>query len=78
MATGDQHGVCADLEGLDDQIEIDAPRAWQANDAHIRWIFQARGSGKIGSQVGAPIANVRNDLRLECGRLAHAMLSTIA
>ena len=70
MAAGDQHGVGANLEGLDDQVEVDPPRARQADDAHVGRIFQAGRARQVGAQVGAPVAHVGDDLRLELGSVS--------
>ena len=88
MASGDQDGVGADLESLDQQVEIDATSAGQPDDANVRRILQPGRSRQIGAQVSAPVANVSQDLRFEgrsfgtpglkLGRIIHAMLSTIA
>ena len=70
MAAGDQHRVRADLEGLDEQVEIDAAGAGQPDDAHVGRILQAGGARQVGAQVGAPVAHVGDDFRLEfAGRL---------
>ena len=66
MAAGDQHGVGAHLERLDDQVEIDAPGAGQADDPHVGRILQPVGAGQVGAQVRAPVAHVGDDLRFEC------------
>jgi hypothetical protein len=40
MASGNENRIGAHLEGLDDQIEIDAARAREANDADIGRIVE--------------------------------------
>ena len=78
MAAGDQHGVGAHLERLDDQVEVDAAGAGQADDAHVGRILQPVRAGQIGAQVRTPVADVGDDFRLEVVRFAHTRLSTIA
>ena len=78
VAAGDEHGIGADFESFDDQVEVDSPRARQADDACVGRIFETGRAREVGPQVGTPVAHVGNDLRLEPVRLAHTRLSTIA
>ena len=65
MAAGDQHGVGAHLERLDDQVEVDPAGAGQADDPHVGRIFQAVGARQVGAQVRTPVAHVGDDFRFE-------------
>ena len=79
MTARNKHCVGADLERLDDQVEIDPAGARQPNDANVGRILKPVGSRQVGSQVAAPVADIGHDLRLEtvfrarrglCARLA--------
>ena len=73
-----EHGIGLHLKGLHQQVEIDAAGAWQPHDAHVGRILQPRRSRQVGRQVGAPVANECDDLRLESVGLAHIRLATMA
>ena len=68
MAAGDEHRVGPHLERLDDQVEIDAPGAGQADDPHVGRILQPVRAGQVGAEVRTPVADVGDDLRLEAVR----------
>jgi plasmid stability protein len=61
MAAADQHAVGALGEGVEDELRIDAARAHQADDAHVRRVLQARHAGEVRRGVGAPVAEERHD-----------------
>lgn len=65
VATGNKHRVGADLERLHEEVKVDAPGAGQTNDADVSRVFEAVRAGQVGAQIGAPVANERDDFRLE-------------
>jgi len=65
VAAGHQHGIRPDLEGLDDQVEIDPPRTRQPDDPDIRRILQPVRPRKVGPQIRAPVAYERNHFRFK-------------
>ena len=71
MATADQHGIGTGFEGFDDQVKVDPPRTGETNDSQVRRIFQPTRTGKVGTEIGTPVANKRNDFRFKKGWTAH-------
>jgi len=71
MATADQHGIGTGFEGFDDQVKVDPPRTGETDDSQVRRIFQPTRAGKVGTEIGTPVANKRNDFRFKKGWAAH-------
>ena len=65
MAAGDQNGIGADFKRLDDQVEVDPSGTRKTDDADVRRVFEPVRPCQVGAEIGAPIADERDDFRLK-------------
>ena len=67
VAAADEDAIGAFEEGLGDVDGVEAAGAHEADDADVGRVLDARGAGKVGAGVGAPVAQKGDDPRFEFG-----------
>jgi hypothetical protein len=61
MATRNQYAIQTRSKGLYYEVGSNPGRAWNPDYAYGGWIDQPRGTGKIRTGVGTPLAEEAND-----------------
>ena len=72
MATTDENCVGSIFEGFHNKIEVNSSRAGQADDSHVGRIDQSARTGKVGTEIGTPVANKGNDFWFKSILILHA------